>query len=257
MQEYIKHLLIRTPVEKPLEDIRWLLKFRQRLKHPELNEIYIEDKRIKQMMNQVINKSSNCLDIGCHLGSMLSEIMTLAPQGNHIAVEALPYKTNLLKKKFPEVDIKQLALGEKTGEVTFYLNTSRSGYSGLFPHNKQGDKIQEVTVKCEKLDNILFPEYQVDFIKIDVEGAELSVFRGGENMLRRYRPTILFEFARSAFSKYDVTPSMMFEFLTEKHNYSIFLIKDFLENVKPLSFEEFGSALKYPFKAFNFIASAR
>jgi hypothetical protein len=36
--EYIKHLLIRTPFEKPAQKLQELLKFRRRSQHPELGE---------------------------------------------------------------------------------------------------------------------------------------------------------------------------------------------------------------------------
>lgn len=254
MKEYIEHLIVRTPVEDLPNNIRWFFKFKH---HPDLNEIYIEKERIKQIMNLVISKYSNCLDIGCHFGLVLSTIIKLAPQGCHVAFEALPYKVNWLKKKFPEVDIRQVALGEKTGEVTFYQNTTHSGYSGILPQKKKGDKIKEVTVKCEKLDNILSPEYQVDFIKIDVVGSELAVLRGAKNILQNYRPKILFQCIRSSFPNFGFNSAMIYEFFTKENNYSIFLIKDFLENGESLRFEQFDSALNYPFKAFNFIASAR
>ena len=251
MKEYIEHLIIRTPIEDLPNNIRWFFKYRH---HSELHEIYIEHKRIKQIMNLVISKYSNCLDIGCHFGLVLSKIVNLAPQGSHVAFEALPYKINLLKKKFPEVDIRQVALGEKTGEVTFYQNITHSGYSSLFPQRKEGDKIEEISVKCERLDHILPTEHKVDFIKIDVVGAELSVLRGAENILQNYRPKILFQCTRSSFPNYGFNSAMIYDFFTKQHNYSIFLLKDFLENGKPLSFEQFDSALNYPFQAFNFIA---
>ena len=253
-QEYAKHLLIRTPLEKPAQNIQKILRFSEHRQNPELIEIHLESQRIEQIMPQVIRESSNCIDIGCHLGSVLSSIMSLAPKGHHIAFEPTPYKANWLKRKFPEVDLREMALSDTAGEVTFYCNTAQSGYNGLHEHGQESDEFEKITVQCERLDDILPPAYHVDFIKIDVEGGELAVLRGAVEMLHRDRPTILFECTLSGLYSFGFTPGEIFEFLTQQHSYLVFLPKNFLEDGKPLNFEEFHNALQYPFKAFNFIA---
>jgi FkbM family methyltransferase len=257
MKEYAKHLLIRTPLEKPAQKIQEVLEFGQRNKYPELNDIYMERQRIEQMMQREIGDSFNCIDIGCHLGSMLSLILRLAPHGHHIAFEPTPHKARWLKRKFPEVDVRELALGDESGEVTFYHDVKQSGYSGLRWDMNPNKTVRKLTVQCERLDNILLPDHHVDFIKLDVEGGELAVLRGATDILRRYHPIMLFECTRSGLSNFGFTSAQVFEFLTQQHLYSVFLLKDFLDNGEPLDFEQFHNALEYPFKAFNFIAVAK
>jgi hypothetical protein len=52
-------------------------------------------------------------------------------------------------------------------------------------------------VEIETLDQQRFVSYggsgRIDLLKIDVEGAELDVLRGGRNTIERDRPKILFE----------------------------------------------------------------
>ena len=188
--------------------------------------------------------------------NLISTILSFAPNGNHIAVEAIPYKADWLKIKFPEVDIKQLALSDTTGEVTFYINNQRSGFSSIYPNpSEKIQNLKAITVKCEKLDNLLPHDYQLDFIKLDVEGAELSVLRGAQNTLSHYKPTILFECVRGSLHKFGTSAEDIYDFLTKKHQYTIFFLKDFLNDDLPLNFEQFNNALNYPFQAFNFIAT--
>jgi FkbM family methyltransferase len=255
-KEYAKHLLIRTPLEKLTEKTKRLLQFRKRQKHPELDDIYMESQRIEQIMRCTIGDSFNCVDIGCHLGSMLSAMMELAPYGHHLAFEPTPRKARWLKQKFPEVDIREVALSDAPGEVIFYQNVTRSGYSGLSRHGKGNDTVREITVERERLDKVLLPERRIDFMKLDVEGGELAVLRGAAEMLERDRPLLLFECTQSGLSGFGFTSAQIFEFLTQ-HSYSVFLPKHFLNNGKPLDFEQFHNALQYPFKAFNFIAKAK
>jgi FkbM family methyltransferase len=255
MQEYFKHFLIRTPLQKPAEAIRFLAEAREQKKYPELQEIHLEPKRVEQVIRRVVNRSSNCVDIGCHLGALLNIMLESAPQGKHIAFEPTPYKAKWLRKKFPEVDIKELALSDTAGEVTFYLDTQISGVNALLPSKKQNsENLEKVIVKSERLDNVLNPDKRVDFIKIDVIGAELAVLRGGEKTISRYHPIVLFESGREKLATFNFTTAEVFEFFTQQHSYSIFLLKDFLNNGEPLSLERFDQAHEYPFQAFNFLA---
>jgi FkbM family methyltransferase len=253
--EYFKHLLIRTPLQEPSHKIKSLIRLKELINFPEQREIQLESDRIDLLMKQVIFSSANCLDIGAHLGSVLTKITHLAPEGKHMAFEALPYKANWLKKKFPEVQVRQVALTDKQGETKFYLDKDRTGYSGMSPNlGKRAKTIQEIVVPCNTLDDLLPENHQIDFMKIDVEGTELSVFKGAKNTLSRYHPIILFECVRSSAHRYGVTPKIMFEYLNQEYGYSIFLVKDFLVGGKPLTLEKFDAAMHYPFQAFNFVA---
>ncbi|WP_017652608.1 FkbM family methyltransferase [Fortiea contorta] len=255
MQEYLKHLLIRTPFQKPAEAIRSFAEAKEQKKYPELKEIHLEPERVEQVIRRVVNRSSNCVDIGCHLGALLNVMLESAPQGKHIAFEPTPYKAKWLKQKFSEVEIKQLALSDTPGEVTFYLNTQVSGVNALLPSKKDDNaNLEKIIVKTERLDNVLNPEQRVDFIKIDVIGAELAVLRGAEKTLSRYRPIVLFESGREKIATFNFTTAQLFEFFIQQHSYTIFLLKDFLNNGQPLSFEKYDQAHDYPFQAFNFLA---
>ena len=54
-----------------------------------------------------------------------------APKGKHMAFEALPEKAERLRRKFPDVQIVQGAVGERPGEITFYRDLTSSGCSGM------------------------------------------------------------------------------------------------------------------------------
>ena len=62
-------------------------------------------------------------------------------------------------------------------------------------------------VKCDvkKLDNFVNNE-PVDFIKCDVEGAELLVFKGGLNTIQKFKPIIFTELLRKWSKKFEYNP---------------------------------------------------
>ncbi|MGB3760542.1 MAG: FkbM family methyltransferase [Rivularia sp. (in: cyanobacteria)] len=255
IKEYIAHQLIGTSLERTASKLREFTKTLERRKHPELHEIYAESERSELAMSRIINSSMNCIDIGAHLGSVLNLINELSPNGKHTAIEPIPYKYEWLKRKFPNAEIFQVALSDTNGEVDFYLQSQRSGFSGLKLHgsNSADGEVEILKVNCVRLDDIVPSDLPIGFIKIDVEGGELAALKGGETILNRYHPTILFECAQSGLKAHNVSQSEIYDFF-HAHGYSLFLIKDWLAQNEPLNYERFIKSMEYPFQAFNFLA---
>jgi FkbM family methyltransferase len=251
---YFKHLLVRTPLERPAEQFRYLTGTLQRLRFPEMHEIYVEPDRQEQLMRRVIQPDSNCIDIGCHIGSSLSSMVRHAPRGRHIAFEPVPMKALWLRKKFLEVEVKQMALGDKREKLTFYQNLSRPGFSSFGHDASNQDKIVELHVDCEKLDDVVPTDRKFTYIKIDTEGAEILVLRGARQLVARDSPFILFESSHDGAAKLGLDRDDLFTFITHELGYEVFLVKDFLENRAALDLAGFQKAAVYPFQAFNFLA---
>src|SRR3954466_5163370 len=103
--ERLASALAASPLEQPARMLRRLKDLPGRLRHPELREIHLEDARIARFMRSTVSDAMNCVDVGCHLGSLLGQIVHFAPNGRHAAVEPVPYKAAWLRKKFPAVAI--------------------------------------------------------------------------------------------------------------------------------------------------------
>jgi FkbM family methyltransferase len=253
----LKSFLIGTPFEGAAKRIRWLIDAPRRMKHPELSDVYHEGERLDQVIRMLVRESSNCIDVGCHLGSVLSLLVKLAPRGRHMAFEPIPWKANRLANKFPGVDVRQMAVGDSSGEVTFHIDLETSGYSGLRTAVSRIGHTRDLTVPCVRLDELVSSERAIDFIKIDVEGAELLVLRGSREFIRRDRPPIVFESTSSALSLYGLSTSELFNHLVQENDYRVFTPRGFLERAEPLSLEQYDRAHQYPFQAFNFVAVPR
>jgi FkbM family methyltransferase len=142
------------------------------------------------------------LDIGAHHGFYtLLASRKVGPQGKVLAVEASPREreklgVHLRLNRCKNVRVESRALGEADGDAHLYLaEGGESGCNSLRKPAAPGTS-EPVPIRMGRLDDVL-REHQiekVDFVKIDVEGAELSVLKGAPQLLaKRPRPVILAE----------------------------------------------------------------
>lgn len=108
-------------------------------------------------------------------------------------------KTVIANKFEDRFNLFNFALGEKedTLRIVWGTNTNNPGGTWLVSSASVSDLLPTTThtyqdILVKKLDDINEIQ-QVDFIKIDVEGAEPLVLRGAENLLLKSRPIILAE----------------------------------------------------------------
>ena len=110
-------------------------------------------------------------------------------------------------------------------ELEFFLPKDRDTSGAFFPLDGSGSESatwDRISVPCVTLDE-LFADKQVDFIKVDVEGAELRVMRGAQELLKRCSPTVLLEVAPWGDMQRDLKPSAMFLFMAEQgYDFKVF-----------------------------------
>jgi len=195
-----------------------------------------------QIMSRVLKKNSNCLDVGCNWGYFLEYMLRLAPSGNHYAFEPLPDLAARLRDRFPYVNIMQMALSDSAGQEAFYHVLDNHGYSGLkITGLSKNLRTEKLGIETRRLDDILPRDYKVDFIKVDVEGAELQVFRGAIQTIRECKPFILFEHGMGAADWYGTSPDQIYEFLVKRCELSISQLGDWLAGKSPLTRDAFIS----------------
>jgi FkbM family methyltransferase len=198
----------------------------------------------------VVRADMNCIDIGCHIGSFLQELTTIAPRGHHYAVEPVPQKAARLREKFPAVTVLEVALGETNGTAEFFINQAQTSYSGLKKRDVPG-ALQAVQVQCRRLDGVIPADARIGFIKIDVNGAESMVLRGALELLERDRPAVLLECTQGGLDDYGVRSDDVYDFLVGPAGYRVQLLKDFPDG-PVLDAAGFRQSMQYPFQAFNF-----
>jgi FkbM family methyltransferase len=254
-----KGRLVGTILEEPAKRLRWLLGVNARRKHPELWELYLEERWLPLILARLLKHDSNGVDVGCHIGSFLSLLAKYAPHGHHVAFEASASRSAWLKRRFPNVEIFPLAASNEVGTGVFVEDCDQPGYSVLRRFDGRptnGQMSYEVTM-C-RLDDILLDKGGVDFIKLDIEGGELAALQGAKEIIKRWLPTILFECgSEHDLSQRNLSRKGLYDFLSLHLGYAIYSLTDFHFGKGEMTFDEFRRCGIYPFRAFNFIAAPR
>jgi FkbM family methyltransferase len=203
------------------------------------------------VLASVLRPDSNAVDVGANEGAVLDAIVRLAPSGQHIAFEPIPSLFEQLARRFPAVDVRRAALSDTAGTTSFSHVIGAPAYSGLrergdLPPSASG--VQQIEVSTERLDDVLADGPIPSLLKIDVEGAELSVLSGAIETLRRHRPFVLFEHGAGGADLYGTHPNEVFDLLAEAK----LRIFD-LEGAGPYSREQFEATFAEPI--WNFLAA--
>ena len=178
------------------------------------------DKQTNKIIRKLCKADTNCIDIGAHKGEVLDIMLKYAPDGVHYAFEPIPALYDDLREKYsgrPNCHISDIALSNEKGSSTFNYVVSNPSYSGLIKrkYDRPNEEDTTITVKTDKLDDVLPPGYQPHFMKIDVEGGEMLVLRGAKNTIKKYKPVIIFEHGLGASDMYGSTPDKLFHLLGE------------------------------------------
>lgn len=138
------------------------------------------------------------LDIGASIGFYTLASAVLAEQGGFVyAIEPNPYALRYLLMNIRHNSIKNtrvypVAICDFTGPAKLYIGEYGVVSSIIRDHVERYTEILGIVdVKCIKLSDLLIILSNLDIVKIDVEGLELSILREAVNELRRVRSIVV------------------------------------------------------------------
>ena len=131
------------------------------------------------------NNIKNILDIGANVGTFSNLCKSIVQDSTIYMIEANPQCEQFLKNIGNKYYI--AALSDENKEVTFYININNPVCTGASYYKENGLAYigaNEIKLKTSLLDELLSDEDIVfDFIKVDVQGSELDVIRGGKKII--------------------------------------------------------------------------
>jgi FkbM family methyltransferase len=133
------------------------------------------------------------IDCGAHIGGFTRVALRA---GARLVVAIEPEQANLVafrrnleaELKAGKVKLIEMGVWDKTGRLARHVSKTGDSHSVVLPQNGQRDESIEVTTIDDLANHLKLT--RVDYIKMDIEGAERNALRGAHHVLRRFKPRL-------------------------------------------------------------------
>ena len=164
------------------------------------------------MIFRLVPSDACVMDVGANMGWYSINIAKTYPSCKVHAFEPIPKTYSYLEQNIKLNQLKNVisypfGLSSERKDLTFYFYPEGSGNASAANLSGRTDA-ELITCHVERLDDFVNANnLQVDFIKCDVEGAELFVFQGAEETLRKDKPIVFTEMLRKWAAKFNYHPN--------------------------------------------------
>lgn len=149
-------------------------------------------------------KADSCVwDVGANVGTFAFASAALATVGTVVAIEPdawlgeLLHRTRRLKEhKNRDVRIVPVAVAEENGYAELRIaqrGRATNALTSALGSTQMGGSREKRLVPTASLDSLLSSFPSPDFVKIDIEGAELMALRGASRLLAEVQPLVYCE----------------------------------------------------------------
>ncbi len=176
------------------------------------------EKQDAEMMESLVADGDTFFDIGANIGWYSINLALARRASSFHAFEPLPrtyaqLTRNVGLNAVRNVQTHNFGFSDASATLEFYYYPEGSGNASSRNLTERSD-VETVQCQVRRLDDhVRDTGLKVDFIKCDVEGAELLVFQGGIETIARDRPVIFSEILRKWSAKFNYDPNEIFELL--------------------------------------------
>lgn len=191
----------------------------------------IYDKDVFYFIFTFLKENSLFIDIGTNIGLLsvpvlhnfkCTKVISFEPSATVLPYLMRTYGESAHQSRWT---IYNTALGDYTGNVLFEKNQDiDSAFDSIVRENTDKSNKEIETVQITTIDELLkVPEneFATIVIKIDVEGFEFNVLKGGKKFIEKHKPVIVIEMVKEHFEKYQVSIRDMMA-LIHNMNYNIY-----------------------------------
>lgn len=173
----------------------------------------------RDLLRYVAGDSRTIFDVGANIGYYTLTFSKLPNVEKVYSFEPIPRTFEYLQRhvalnRCENVTLVNRPLFDKADKIDFYWTELETG-SASIRNIQDRSNINITTLETITMDEFVQAAgIEVDFVKCDVEGAELFVFRGGMKTLERSKPYIFCELLRKWASKCGYSPNDVIELLS-------------------------------------------
>jgi len=160
------------------------------------------EKELLTWFSENVHLNENWIDIGANYGyTVIALAKNIGSQGSIHAFEPVPATCGALKEtvginNFTNVSIYCLALSNEQDFSIKSFKTSR----GMLTNQDDSSNLMIPLISLDSLFSLYKVDRKIDGIKIDVDGQELNVLFGMEQLLRQYHPKLVIEVHDSTYN---------------------------------------------------------
>jgi len=189
------------------------------------------------IINREIQKGDIVLDIGANIGYYtLIAARLVGPEGKVFAFEPDPMNFNLLKKNvemngYRNVVLVNKAVASKTEKLRLFLSEENKADHRIYDSH---DGRLSIEIDAIRMDDFLADsDGRIDFIKMDIQGAEGGAVQGMPILLEKNRRLkMVTEFWPFGLKQFGVEPSEYIE-LFVKHGFVLYEIDERRKSIQP------------------------
>jgi len=155
------------------------------------------DVPVQDVLVSILQPGSVFWDVGAHIGFFtILAARSVRPSGRVHAFEPMPDNRRRLQEavrlnRAENVAVHEFAVSDLNGSALLHGHSA----SAMWTLVAERGEFAGINVACRTIDSLASDLGDPDAIKIDVEGAELDVLRGGLATIERSNATLVVEFA--------------------------------------------------------------
>lgn len=182
------------------------------------------------MQLELMHLNATILDIGGNYGWYALHVAKKYPNAKVMSFEPIPdtylhLNKNIAINGLSNIVTYNFGLSDEKGKFLFYYDPELSVNASLQNVSAKAS-IAEVECTVDTLDNFWKDsKTSIDFIKCDVEGAELLAFKGAREIIRKDLPIIFTEMLRKWTTKFNYHPNEIIDLLSTL-GYDCFVLLD-------------------------------
>ena len=146
------------------------------------------------VLQEFLQAGDTFVDAGANIGWLsLVGAKKVGVNGKIFSFEPVPSTHEILKSnkelnQFTQIQLNQFALGNKEENLNIYPEKENRGGASILNHQSENG----VEIEVKTLDSLNL-KTAINVIKIDVEGFELDVLKGGIDTIKKDKPKLIIE----------------------------------------------------------------